>query len=217
MYHNTDRMFHQHGFGHPLATVGADFHSHAVLFADHGIIEYVFCRQFASNMDMASYVALTRDHLCTILLVNHLQSRETPTITKSDSISQHQMISHHGDHVNLVCGEFWTADRCVLAIQQIHDDEAWAESREEYRNRTIWIDIHNVPNGIVVRILSLASQKNVTQGQVSVDDEALHWGLDLSDCPAAEKEARFRWHTVDFFNALLPQLNVRRVCADESS
>ncbi|KAF0719239.1 hypothetical protein As57867_001161, partial [Aphanomyces stellatus] len=205
MYHNTDRMFHQHGFGHPDHV----YFTHEILFTDAGL-EFVLCRQFTSVRSIDELVRLNRDNLCNVLLVNLLQVPETPTVDASGHVTQHQMVSIHGDYVNLVCGEFWndTRDRCVLAIQQIHHDELWDAT--QFRNRTIWLDIRqrgNGAEGCTARLLSLASQSHLAGGRsLSVDAEARNWGLDLTACPPAQKEALFRRFATDFLDTLLRRL-----------
>ncbi|KAF0719745.1 Aste57867_817 [Aphanomyces stellatus] len=206
MYENADRMLSEHGF--PSLPMDRDYEDVCIEFNKDGYSQLEFRSQseILKPMDdvRATYHRLLQQHLCEWLMVDGPGVLSyTTAVETTDTTALHYMITQTGESINLLCGEFHEQDRSVFVVQQIQDDESRTQGRQ--RARSCWYDMRrDRPSGKwTLRILQRLSQCFTSAGHISLEEEAMYWGLDLGECPDEElKRARYRRRTLELASLL---------------
>ncbi|KAF0700844.1 Aste57867_8643 [Aphanomyces stellatus] len=194
MFHHTDRIFYDHGLP-PLDSpeeIPLEFN---VQFTDAATFTAVFRSQWSheASLDYAIghfYMSL----LPVQAYIVHYTPALPLVLTEIDARTrQFALATPRGEFINILCGEFRTAERCVFVVQQIQDDEAIPTSlAHRQRRRMLWHDIHQLPGGIIKRrIVSLHSQAVDAHGRSDLREDALDYAISLDGCPDQLHESRF--------------------------
>ncbi|KAF0694500.1 Aste57867_14635 [Aphanomyces stellatus] len=204
MYGHTDHMFRTFGFPtldgqHTFQRIDVTFHDDD---DDRGFV-YVAGYQFQSGDASIERVLRTfRQHLCCALAVNGRRPIRlaTTVVEASDTTSLHQMVTDHGQAVNLLCGQFVVdANRGVLVAHEIKYDESWPHDLPR-RQRMLWFERVHVGDKHVVRMLIMSTQPQHRDGRfVPLEQHAMDFNVDLRACPTEEtKAASFRHGVIAF-------------------
>ncbi|KAG9399552.1 hypothetical protein AC1031_011944 [Aphanomyces cochlioides] len=182
MFMNKTRMFQEYKFPPPDST---ERYSHYdVVFTE----ECYFLIQRSQNFfetSMEAFRRMNHRRLCSLLLlaacVDQEQNAEEPDMRRQ--------ITHMGECVNLLLGEFWSGtDQCTHVVQQIQDDECWPHDYRQ-RNRSTWIEMTHVgPKRTKIRALSIISQSRTSRGFVPRKEESAY--LELSGVATTDEMFR---------------------------
>ncbi|KAF0720381.1 Aste57867_357 [Aphanomyces stellatus] len=205
MFHNTDRVFQQHGFPSWDCDDVDVYRDLDISFPESGGCLYTSRRHFVSSKSLEqSCDAVRRNCLSTLLVhVNRVE-----TLREADANTQLLTVHTTNDEfLNILCGEFATPDRCTFVLRQIQRDDT-QEGRFRQRNRMLWYDFFRLPNGCSKkRSLAIASNCFVRDDEFSLDDEACTLGFHLDDAPPARKEDIFRSRLLGALDKLLERLD----------
>ncbi|KAF0700842.1 Aste57867_8641 [Aphanomyces stellatus] len=195
MHHNTDRMFQQHGFKYIADDFVVD-RDMRISFTDG---EFTVC--YRAIVDVPDTLNVAVAHINNTLLPLRCYivdfSPDIPLILNdvSEGCKQFVLTTPMGEYVNVLVGEFYNTNRCTLVLQQIQNDETFEDFKSyRQRNRTEWLDLHQMPNGrTVFRMVAFYSQSYTQEcGSISFLDDARNLGIDLGSCPEKFRESRFK-------------------------
>ncbi|KAF0694922.1 Aste57867_14228 [Aphanomyces stellatus] len=212
MYHNADRMFHDHGF----PALDREFETVDIHFTDGGVFDLVHRRQGLVTVPPKALMALYRQHLCDIITVDWFQPVVQDTLaeeTTQTSLHQLNIDGARQEYVNVLAGEFHDATASLFVAQQITDDESVQHNRLQ-RNRMIWMQLvpTTTPGQLVLRFLYVKSQLFTHgSGYVPLQKEADVWGIDLdARPPQVSPEMHFRRRGLDIvYGGLLRMAHAR--------
>ncbi|KAF0699196.1 Aste57867_10248 [Aphanomyces stellatus] len=205
MYHNTSHLFRKYAF--PSTTSFERLGDFLVDFANVDGIQYVWRYQnylpapFEAACDAMRDVAVKhlagRGHTKESLAAQQMQAQSldqeilraiSPTMTY-----MYETFTATQKYCNLLFREFNDPDRCVFLIQTIPDDET-VRGNVRNRKQMNWIVLDRIDDASTcVRLLPIASQAFTKHGgNLSFEDEAAMWGVDLTHVPEADHLDRFR-------------------------
>ncbi|KAF0697511.1 Aste57867_11821 [Aphanomyces stellatus] len=201
LFHNTDRMFQQHGI--PATT---DLNDFSVDGSNPESLSYVWRYQHEFDMSFEPFCDILRDTVQEFVMGSMWNSRFSCFL--DESLLAHtqyaRSIRSADEAVNYLVREFIGVDRAVFVGRNILEDESLPPSHRQ-SHRIFWYALERVsPTRTKLRILILKSQ-DFTQGggNVSLDDEARYWGCDLSSCMDHLKLQTFRAHAATAGRSLL--------------
>ncbi|KAF0720380.1 Aste57867_356 [Aphanomyces stellatus] len=206
MFHNTDRVFQQHGFPSWDCDDVDVYRDLDISFPESGGCLYTSRRHFVSTQSLEQSCDAVRQDCLAMLLV-HVNRVET-SLREADANTQlHTVHTTNDEFLNILCGEFATPDRCTFVLRQIQRDDT-QEGRFRQRNRMLWFDYFRLPNGCTKkRSLAIVSNCFVRAGEFSLDDEAHTLDFHLHDAPRARKEDIFRARLLGALDKLLERLD----------
>ncbi|KAF0701187.1 Aste57867_8338 [Aphanomyces stellatus] len=196
MYHNTDRVFLEHGF----PPKDHDFHLFDIVMAppDDGGTHIVMGMQHDYMMPpdrLATYC----ETICAMLRVNHMQFPLPPsTVGERDgAVLLHQMTTCFGEHINILTTSFDSSptSSTVVAQEILADEAVSVTSEHRRRRRSYWAEVYRLPDGRWRRRFFLQLSLRLcgqAEEQAPLEEEELVWGVDLSHVPPEFKDAQFR-------------------------
>ncbi|KAF0720382.1 Aste57867_358 [Aphanomyces stellatus] len=207
MFHNTDRVFQQHGFPSWQCDDVDVYRDLDISFPETGGCLYTCRRHFVSKQSLEQSCDAVRQNCLSTLLV---QVNRAETLREADANTQlHTVHTTSDEFLNILCGEFATPDRCTFVLRQIHRDDT-QEGRFRQRNRMLWsvmFDYFRLPNGCTKkRVLAIVSNCLVRDGEFNLDDEARLAGFHLDDASPVRKEDFFRARLIGALDQLLEHL-----------
>ncbi|KAF0700836.1 Aste57867_8635 [Aphanomyces stellatus] len=211
MYHNTDRVFCEHGF--PSMLSGDEMPGYPTF--SFGEMGYTSVYRGQVDVDIPFEDAV--EAMCsTVLTYRCYIPQYDATLPKlldyADGHTHHYVfVTPIQEYVNLVVGAFRSANRTVLCIQQIQDDELFMRPRGAlHRNRRIWCEARRLPNGRTkFRVISFHSQSMRDNEATKLDEDAKWYGLNLDDCPDELKETRFAWLITRQIESVQPKRSIK--------
>ncbi|KAF0698937.1 Aste57867_10459 [Aphanomyces stellatus] len=208
MYHNADRVFALQECPPTQTTIinntwDIDFSGDCYYVVERGHVDW--------NMPLENVRSMFRNHMCSMFTLDSFCPLTTHTLTEtSDNTVLHQLVppSSHAmyarypggpdaaaaaQYVNLLGGEFNQADRSIVVVTQIQDDELIAPCGDlTQRSRMTWLELYREsPHRTRGRYVSIVSQQFTHERYISMAEEVRGWGYDLSQVPEWEQEARF--------------------------
>ncbi|KAF0700833.1 Aste57867_8632 [Aphanomyces stellatus] len=196
MYHNMDRIFQEHDFPAPLDSSKEILDEFSTVFNDVGFT-HIFRLHSESARPLEKWAAFIRHTIVSFHCCIPGYSPTLPCVVREEDehMRQYGVVTPLNEYANVLIGEFHKpGDRVVFVVQQILDDESCrANPQHIQRRRRIWIEVRELPNGRRrVRMLSLHSNGFKIAGEdLTLDQDAWTYGIDLHDCPSHLKESRY--------------------------
>ncbi|KAF0700838.1 Aste57867_8637 [Aphanomyces stellatus] len=195
MFHNTDRVFIDNNF--PSIESGTTIeYDLEVDPASDEITIFHFRSQIYLDMDMDEYLDKFYSTLFSLRCYVPQYSPDLPLVVAEieENTREYGFITPRDEYVHVLFGEFRTAERCVLVMTQIQDDDAlrgpYATCRQ--RRRLTWHDIRQLPDGrLHRRAYALQTTSFTAQAPAPWDDDAADYNVDLSSCPSHLKGLQF--------------------------
>ncbi|KAF0708590.1 hypothetical protein As57867_006279, partial [Aphanomyces stellatus] len=201
MYHNMERMLERYHF--PPEDSTEEYSTDEIVFDDdmdgsQGGYTFVQKRHMEGVGTFDHVVKYVKN---TLLELQCSIPRYDSTLPKlvheesQDCLMQSAFVTSGNEYVNVLVGQYESADRFVFVVQQIQEDAAITQSIEHcrQRNRMIWGEVRRLPgNRCRNRGLGLVSQLFSTRdGPLPLDEDAREWGFDLREYPEHLKEVWF--------------------------
>ncbi|KAG9399536.1 hypothetical protein AC1031_011932 [Aphanomyces cochlioides] len=195
MYHNANRVFEVQDLPPPFYNIidnswDIDFSGECYYVIERGQLNWA--------MPLEKVRSMFRNHMCSMFTLDSFYPLSTNTLTEAtDNTVLHQLVPDKDRssalYVNLLGGEFNEADRSVLVITQIQDDELVSINASlAQRSRMTWVELYRESDlRTRGRYVSIVSQQFTKNGYISMADEARGWGYDLSQVPEWEQERLF--------------------------
>ncbi|CAK4085429.1 unnamed protein product [Aphanomyces euteiches] len=195
MFHNIERVFMEKSMPPPYSLEWME--ELDVEVTDNSWhLDYRFHHVIKGNIEdeIAKHSKFHRHSMCQRLTVDAFNPITINTLVETTKhTTLHQMVTSHGEFVNLLCGEFIEPTRAVFVVQQIHHDEAVNLANPRQRDRIAWQEFLQLPSGVwVERRIYRMSQSFTKDGNLPLVDEARLWGVDLMHLSEEKQQSRFR-------------------------
>ncbi|KAF0701186.1 Aste57867_8337 [Aphanomyces stellatus] len=203
MFHNTDRVFLEHGF--PPREI--DFHHFDITMAppDEGGARMTMGLQLDAHRSNDSGIPLTSycQHMCLVLRTNFHMPVPPHTVAEVENGTWlHRMPTANGECVNLLTARFDHLQGMVVVAQEIIDDESLSMGDDDaapmkMRGRSFWAEEWVMPDGVRRhRSILILSQRvdrwKQTSLPVPLEEEGPIWGCDLTRVRPEMRDVRFR-------------------------
>ncbi|KAF0683683.1 Aste57867_24245 [Aphanomyces stellatus] len=192
LYHNTNRILQQHL---PRSLSPEDDYASVDVTFSGEFIHTTLCRQVVMTASRDEVVDLYRSHLIGVVMADLVTSAHVQTLSETThNTVLHKRVTASGEYLGFLGGEFHEPnDRSIFVVQQIVDDEAHVHSLRQ-RNRMYWVDVRSWGDKAIVQYVAVSTQCFMGGRYFSLDEEAVHLGLDLSQCPEEMKETKMERH-----------------------